>query len=163
MFSRIWIRNITFDRFCLLDGNFLKNFFPFSSVADPDPYYPYVFRPPRSASGSVRSTDPDPSVIKAKIVRKTLIFTVLWHIIFEEWYKCTGVPDPHVFWPPGSVSQKDKFEDPDLIRTTMSRIRKYAFFLSRWRKRWRDWIPSRTRASQLQVHNSYSDDFELDW
>jgi hypothetical protein len=32
----------------------------------------------------VRSTDPDPSIIKAKIVRKSLIFPVLCRFIFEE-------------------------------------------------------------------------------
>ncbi len=46
------------------------------SVADPDPQDPYVFGPPGSASGPT-DRNPDPSITQAKIVRKTLIPTIL--------------------------------------------------------------------------------------
>ncbi len=66
---------------------------PKGSVADPDPDS-YVFGPPGPGSGTGNIyTDPDldqdtyHSIIKPKIVRTTLISTVLfslWLIIFEE-------------------------------------------------------------------------------
>jgi hypothetical protein len=55
-----------------------------TSVADPEPDLsdPYVFGPPGSGSISQRyryGTDPEPnpSIIKQKIVRKTLIFSTV--------------------------------------------------------------------------------------
>ncbi len=53
-------------------GFLCEIFLVLTSVADPDPSDPCVFGPPGSGSGA------DPSIIKiAKIVRKTLILTVL--------------------------------------------------------------------------------------
>jgi hypothetical protein len=54
-----------------------------ASVADPDPNPddPYVFRPPRSGSGSISQRYGSRSgsfYHQAKIVRKTLIPTALW-------------------------------------------------------------------------------------
>ncbi len=49
-----------------------------SSVADPDPYDPYVFGPPGSASGSISQKYGSGSFYhQAKIARKTLLPTVL--------------------------------------------------------------------------------------
>ncbi len=49
-----------------------------ASVADPDPSDPYVFGPPGSGYLNQRyCMDPDLSIIKQKIVRKTLIPTVV--------------------------------------------------------------------------------------
>ncbi len=69
-------------------------------------------------------TSMDPAPDQAKNSKKTLISTVLQlnydFFIFEEWRKCTGVPNPHpdpyVFVPPGShirISQRYGSEDPD--------------------------------------------------
>jgi hypothetical protein len=52
-----------------------------SRVADPDPKDPYVFGPPRSASGSINQRYGSGSgsfYHQAKIVRKALMPTVLW-------------------------------------------------------------------------------------
>jgi hypothetical protein len=42
--------------------------------------------------------------------------TFFYYFIFDEWFKCTSVPDPYVFEPvgssSGSVSQKYGAEDP---------------------------------------------------
>ncbi len=68
----------------------------------------------------VTTTDPDPST-SSKKVGKTLIFycfvTSLRLVVFEEWCKCTDVPDPdpYVLGPPGSASVSPRYgsEDPD--------------------------------------------------
>ncbi len=70
----------------------------------------------------ITSTDPDqtsdPSIIKQKIARKTLISTVLSLLLSLKNDVCTSVPHPFVFRPPGSafgsVSQRYGSEDPHL-------------------------------------------------
>ncbi len=86
-----------------------------TSVADPDPY---VYGPPESESWSISQRydpDPDPPIIEAKIVRKTLIPTVLW-LLFDflslkndvnipsksnkqkTFKRRSQDPDHHLFW-----------------------------------------------------------------
>jgi hypothetical protein len=66
-----------------------------TSVADPEPPDPRDFGPPESGSGSISQRyhmDPDPSIIKQKIVRKTLISTFcdfFLTFIFQKGCKCT--------------------------------------------------------------------------
>ncbi len=83
----------------------------------------------------VTSMDPDldPSIIKQKYLNKLWLIlfceTSLWLFILEERCKCTSVPDPYVFGPPGSATgsfshSTDKRKRIRIgIRTIMSRIR----------------------------------------
>ncbi len=89
--------------------------------------YPDPYGPPGSASGSVSHTywSGCGSFHQAKKVRQTFIFIVLLlphdidFLFFEDWCKCTCVPDPdqHVFGhlgsASGSVSQRYGSEYPD--------------------------------------------------
>ncbi len=105
------------------------------SVGDPDPDDPYVFGPPGSASGC------GPFHHQAKlVVNKSFDFycfvTSLWLFIFEEWFKCTSVPNDRIhirIWirricmflglPDPHPDQLVRGTDPRIrIRTKMSRI-----------------------------------------
>jgi hypothetical protein len=74
----------------------IRIFSVYIGVADPDSSDPYVFGPPGSGSGPINQRYGSGSgsfYHQAKIVRKTLIPTVLWLLfwlfIFEKWCKCT--------------------------------------------------------------------------
>ncbi len=121
------------------------------TVADSD-LDPCVYKPPGSVSGSVCHKYGSGSGSfnhQAKIVRKTLISSVLWLLLwlyfFEKWWKCTRVPDPdlYVFEPPGSASGSSV--SPKiliLIRIKMLRIRNTGKYLQKltltklWRVRY---------------------------
>ncbi len=92
----------------------------------------------------VTSTDPVPySSVTKKDSKKNLDFycfvTSLWLSIFEEWCKCTSVPNPHhpdpyVFGPPGSTfgSVSQRYGSEDRILTKVSRIPNTARNLQFW-------------------------------
>jgi hypothetical protein len=64
---------------------------------DPDSQDPYVFgHPDPHPDPLVRSTDPDPSIIKNSMENLDIycFLISLWLFIFEEWCNCTSFPNP---------------------------------------------------------------------